>query len=90
MTYQITDPKGVLVDGKNCPEGSILPATATTSQIKAFLRFGQVEVVKSSPEPVKSPSSVKELKAALAKLEIEIPEGSKKADLEKLLADALA
>lgn len=43
---------------------------------------------KAEPGDGSTPSTVKELKAALAELKVDIPKGAKKADLELLLADA--
>ena len=94
MNYTVTDPKGVLIDGKVYEKGKTLPGSATSSQVRAFLRFKQIkpaeeekEVEPKEPEP-KEPSTVEELRAALEKRGIQIPEGAKKADLEKLYADS--
>lgn len=94
MDYKITDPKGVLVDGERYKQGKRLPANTPTSQVRAFLRFKQVEELKPSkepaPQPSKEPSTVDELKAALTELGVKFPEGAKKADLEKLYAESTA
>lgn len=90
MDYQITDPKGVLIDGKRYRQGQRLPANTTTSQVRAFIRFKQIKPAEKekAPEPPKEPTTVEELKAALIERGIEIPEGVKKADLEKLYAES--
>lgn len=92
MKYKVIDPKGVLVSGQIFKEGSILPATETTSaQVRAFLRFKQiVKIEEKKPEPPKAPSTVDELKAALTELGVAIPDDAKKADLEKLYAESQA
>lgn len=92
-TYQVTDENGVLVGGKRYKKGVNLPSTlTTTAQIRAFKRFNQVKEVEieeaTESDEDRAPSTVPELKAALEALNVEIPEGSLKADLEKLYEEA--
>lgn len=85
--YLITDPKGLLIDGKVYKEGKPLPAGVSQAQIKAYKRFGQIEegeAPKEEKEPPSEPETVDELKAALEKRGLQIPKDAKKADLEKL------
>lgn len=42
-SYIVTDPRGVLVDGKRIAKDQKLPASALSSQVKAFIRFKQVK-----------------------------------------------
>ena len=51
MRYKVIDPNGVLLGGKRIHEGGFIPSSdATSSQIKAWKRFKQVEAVKEEPE----------------------------------------
>ena len=43
MTYKVTDPKGILIGGERFKKGEDLPKSATSSQVKAYLRFNQIE-----------------------------------------------
>lgn len=55
-TYQVIDPKGVLVGGKRIGKGEPLPdGWFTGSQLAAWKRFGQVKEAKAAPvkEPTK-------------------------------------
>lgn len=51
--YKVIDENGVVVGGKNYKKGAQLPpAKTTTAQIRAFLRFKQIEEtqVKTAPK----------------------------------------
>ncbi|MGE9267641.1 MAG: hypothetical protein ACQKBY_06055 [Verrucomicrobiales bacterium] len=96
IKYEITDPNGLLVGKVRLKEGESLPASATTSQIRAWLRFGQIAEVKATadkqePENPQAPSTVEELKAALKELGEKIPNNATKGELtaryEKATAD---
>jgi hypothetical protein len=39
MKEQITAPRDLLIDGKHDKQGKALPASSTSSQVRAFLRF---------------------------------------------------
>ena len=58
--YQVTDPKGVLVGKEIVAKGKLLPPGHTGSQLKAWLRFGQIakiEAPKPAPPPGKPPEN---------------------------------
>ena len=50
--YQVTDPNGVLVGPKLIPKGEPLPLGGHTgSQVRAWLRFGQISKVEEAAKP---------------------------------------
>lgn len=47
-TYKVTDKKGILVAGERIPEGEKLTGLQiTAAQVRAFLRFNQIEEAKA-------------------------------------------
>lgn len=50
-TYKITDPKGVIINGKRLKEGAIV-RNLSPSHARGLLHFGQIELVKESAKEV--------------------------------------
>lgn len=64
--YRIIDPAGLWRNGRLLPKGEVITSSSPTSQIKAWLRFGQVEQVEIT-EPEK-PADKPEASDAAEKL----------------------
>lgn len=92
--YKVIDPNGVHNGSEVIPEGELLPAGATGSQVTAWLRFNQIEAV-NADEGEEGDDDKKELKTiadyteALKELDVQIPNGSKLADLAALYEKAV-